>query len=474
MPIAAGLDEAIEAGIKQGTRHLAKRGAKKTAQALSWDDVVKGLNHVTQQELNVSQMTKNGQLLPEQVKVMQDEFIQNPQKGTEFLQEFEDGVLNDNWHNFKGHLGKSSQKYDQDIQRSRLDNGGGEQLERTPDPDDLTPFGPWALKKSGEGVMQPEIDESLSRSLLSANSQKDLVKDLKTPLASGLREDNMRITAEELVSSGMFDRMLKRQGLLEEQSILTKDYRTEFESLQGKKLPEGDRSFKRAEKNFKTNNRDLMDLASLNLFTKSKDVFKINRDKLKSMLSIFGEGKKEWHHTFFQNKAGGNLFLNKISQDPLVAANLMLKLKDINLATSGVVENLSLLDQVPHNELHQLFRKKGLETWYDANAKRFRGGELDITEWIKEIGQQVGEGKADINEMFDILDVYAEVVVPYLKQQTELVGKGPMFGDIKGFKKTTKDYGSQRQKKMSGAEYTEPELPDATQPVVPAPTNIPK
>ena len=462
-----------KAGFRQATRYLGRRGGK-VVKNLTWDDAVKGLQHQTRETLNVSKITNNGELLPSQVKLMEDTFTKNTDEGLEFLEQFEDGVINDNWNNFGAHLSDATRKADIDAQGAAIENSRGMKIDPEPEPDDLLPLGPWPLKKSGEGVMQPEIDDSLSRSYLAANDQKDLVKDLKTPLASGLREDNMRITAEELVSSGMLDRFLKRLGLLEEQSILTKEYRADFEALQGQKLQKGDRSFKRAEKNFKSNNRDLMDLASLNLFTKHKDVFKINRDALKKQLAVFGEGKKEWHHTFFQNKAGGNAFLNKISQDPLVAANLMLKLKDLNIATSGVMENLSLLDQIPHNELHQLFRKKGLETWYDASSKRFRGGELDITEWIKEIGQQVGEGKADINEMFDILDVYAEVVVPYLKQQTELVGKGPMLGDVKGFKKVTKDYGSQRQKKMSGAEYTEPEIPDATQPVVPAPTNIPK
>tara|TARA_A100001037_G_C15118441_1_gene622575 strand:+ start:658 stop:2055 length:1398 start_codon:yes stop_codon:yes gene_type:complete len=460
------VEHAVRAGLKQAGRYLGRKGGK-VVQNLTWDDAVKGLQHQTREALNVSKITNNGELLPSQVKLMEDTFTKNTEEGLEFLEQFEDGILNNNWNNFGGHLSDASRKADQDFQGAAIQNSRGMEIDPKPDPDDLLPLGPWPLKKSGEGVFEPEIDESLSKSLLAANSQKDLVRDLKTPLASGLREDNMRITAEELVSSGMFDRMLKRQGALEEQSKLTKDYRADFEALQGQKLPEGDRSFKRAEKNFKSNNRDLMDLASLNLFTKHQDVFKINRDKLKSMLSIFGEGKKEWHHTFFQNKAGGNLFLNKISQDPLVAANLMLKLKDLNIATSGVMENLSLLDQVPHNELHQLFRKKGLESWYDANAEMFRGGELDITDYIQEIGQAVAEGRADINEMFDILDVYSEVVIPYLKQQTEVVGKGPMFKDIEGLEQVTKDYASDRDIKLDRKKR--PKRSKAPQKVVPAP-----
>tara|TARA_R100000329_G_scaffold148563_1_gene137551 strand:+ start:646 stop:2157 length:1512 start_codon:yes stop_codon:yes gene_type:complete len=455
MPV---LDEAIEAGIKQGTRHLAKRGAKKTAQALTWDDVVKGLNHVTQQELNVSQMTRNGQLLPEQVKVMQDEFTQNPQKGTEFLQEFEDGVLNDNWHNFQGHLGKSSQKYDQDIQRSRLDNGGGEQLEHTPDQDDLLPLGPWALKKGESESFVPDIDDNVSKSLMNATSQKDLIKSLRSPLYNQLAEHNVEITPEELVSSGMFDALVKRQGLLEEQVEVTKGYRAERDSLTAAGLnPKKDRPLKRAIKNFKTNNRSLRDLASLNLFTQTKDVFKINRDALKAQLDLFGKGKKEWHHTFFTNRQGGLAFLNKISQDPMIAANLMLKLKRLKVATSGTVDNLSLIDQLPHDELHNALRAKGIEL-----------GDLDIGEYMKEIGQAVSEGKADINEMFDILDVYAEVVVPYLRKQTEAAGPG--FKNIKGFDETTKSYVSKTDETLG--RNVKPKKSKTKQKVVPAPTGL--
>jgi len=430
----------VDSFLRQGIPEVAKQLTKKATKAVTWDTAVKQLSHQTQQTLNVSKITNKGDLLPDQVKVMEDLVQTKPDEGIQLLREYEDGLLNDNWHNFQGHFSEVSHKYDQDLQRSKIENSKGMKIDPEPDPEDLTPLGPWPLKKSGEGVFEPEIDDSLSRSLLAANDQKDLVKGLKTPLYSELAEHNIEITPEELVSSGMFDTMLKRQGMLEEQSEITKGYRADLDNLQGKKLEAGDRSFKRAQKNFKTNNRSLMDLASLNLFTKSKDIFSINRNALKKQLSIFGEGKKEWHHTFFQNKAGGNLFLNKISQDPIIAANLMLKLKKLNIATSGTIDNLSLLDEIPHNELHQLFRKQGFETWYDASSKTFRGGELDITEFIKEIGQSVAEGKTSINEMFDILDVYAEIVVPYLKQQTETVGKGPMFKDIEGLEKVTEPY----------------------------------
>lgn len=456
----------VDSFLRQGIPEVAKQLTKKSTKAVTWDTAVKQLSHQTQQTLNVSKITNKGDLLPDQVKVMEDLVQTNPEDGVRLLREYEDGLLNDNWHNFKGHFSEASQKYDQDVQRASLDNSKGMKIDPDPDPEDLTPLGPWPLKKSGEGVFEPEIDDSLSRSLLAANDQKDLVKGLKTPLYSELAEHNIEITPEELVSSGMFDTMLKRQGMLEEQSIVTKDYRTERDAFKAAGYSADEhRPYKRSIKNFKTNNRSLMDLASLNLFTKTKDVFGINRNALKKQLSIFGEGKKEWHHTFFQNKAGGNLFLNKISQDPIIAANLMLKLKKLNIATSGTIENLSLLDKVPHGKLHNKFKEVGLESWYDTNAEMFRGGELDITEYIKEIGQSVAEGKTSINEMFDILDVYAEVVIPYIKEQTEAVGPG--FKNIKGFEDITENYVSKTDVKLD--RNIKPKKTPAKQKTVPSP-----
>jgi len=328
--------------------------------------------------------------------------------------------------------------------------------EATPKQEDSLLFGPWPLKKGESESFIPEIDDSLSKSLLAANDQKDLVKGLKTPLFTELAEHHIEVTPEELVSSGLFDTMIKRQGLLEEQTEVTKGYRGDLKRLSKENLPEGDRSLKRALKNFKTNNRSLRDLASLNLFTQTKDVFKINRDALKQQIKLFGDGKKEWHHTFFTNRQGGLAFLNQVAQDPMIAANLMLKLKRLEIPTSGTVANLSLLDQLPHDELHNLFREQGIEL-----------GDLDIGEYMKAIGDSVAKGETSINEMFDILDVYADVVMPYLKRQTEAAG--PSFKNIKGFDETVKSYAKGTD--VTLGRVKKPVKSKVKQKTVPAPPN---
>jgi len=456
----------VDSFLRQGIPEVAKQLTKKTTKAVTWDTAVKQLSHQTQQTLNVSKMTNKGDLLPEQVKVMEDLVQTNPEDGVRLLREYEDGLLNDNWHNFQGHFSEASQKYDQDVQRASLDNSKGMKIDPEPDPEDLIPYGPWPLKASGEGKVVPDIGEDLSSSLLKANDQKDLVTNLKTPLYSGIEERHVQITPEELVSSGLFDTMVKRQGMLEEQAIVTKDYKAQKDSLKGKKLAEGDRSFKQATKNFKTNNRLLNDLASANIFTTTRDVFGINRSKLKAVLPIFGEGKKEWHHTQFFNSQGGKAFLNKVAQDPMVAANLFLKLKELDIQTSGTIKNLTLGDQVPHNEFHAMLRKKGYESWFDPKKEMLRGGEADIGEFLEAIAESVGKGETSINEMFEILEVFSRDMVPFLNKKTkEMVG--PKFEDIAGFEETTKSYASETDIALGRAK--KPTKSKAKQKTVPSP-----
>jgi hypothetical protein len=447
------IEHAIRGGLKQAGRYLGRRSGK-VIPNLTWDDAVKGLQHQTRETLNVSKITNKGELDPSDVKIMEDTFTKNTEEGLEFLEEFEDGVINDNWRNFQGHLSKNTRDANGDLQKAAIENSRGMDIDPKPEADDLLPLGPWPLNKAGSDSYIPEIDESLSKSLLTANDQKDLIKGLRSPRYTELAEHHIEVTPEELVSSGLFDTMVKRQGLLEEQTEVTKGYRSDLKRLSKENLPEGDRSLKRALKNFKTNNRSLRDLASLNLFTQTKDVFKINRDALKKQIKLFGDGKKEWHHTFFTNRQGGLAFLNKIAQDPMIAANLMLKLKRLEIPTSGTIANLSLIDQLPHDDLHNLFRQQGLEL-----------GDLDIGEYIKEIGDSVAKGKTSINEMFDILDVYAKVVLPYLKQQTEAAG--PAFKNIEGFDETVKGYAKGTDVTLGRVE--KPKKSKAKQKVVPAP-----
>ena len=170
--------EVVEGLARQGLRQF--RRSRTAAKAISFDDYVKGLHHTTRENLNVSQITRNGDLLPEQVQVMRDEWARDSSRGMDFLDEYEDGLLNDNWHNFQGHLGEASKQQKIDADTSRLQNGKNVELEADPDQDDLLPLGPWALKKGTESEsFVPDIDDNISKTLMDATSQKDLIKSLR-------------------------------------------------------------------------------------------------------------------------------------------------------------------------------------------------------------------------------------------------------------------------------------------------------
>ena len=174
----------------------------------------------------------------------------------------------------------------------------------------------------------------------------------------------------------------------------------------------------RVDKNIKTASRDqVFDYASLNIRTQDKQVFKMNRDKLRIQslldrtLEAFGEKGQEWHHTFFQNKDGGSIFLQKLSQEPLVALNLMEHIRRLDIPTSGTIGNLTVMAKADHTRLHNLFRELGLE----------QAGMLDFADYMKAIGDAYLDGTADVNAIFRMIEIYSEEVVPLLKA-TEDIG----------------------------------------------------
>jgi len=124
------IEHAARAGIKQATRYLGRRGGK-VIKNITFEDAIKGLQPKTRKVLDLSRTTNNGELLPNQVRTMQDTFSKNTEEGLEFLEELEDGVLNNNWNNFGGHLSDASRKADQDFQGAAIENSRGMQLEQS-------------------------------------------------------------------------------------------------------------------------------------------------------------------------------------------------------------------------------------------------------------------------------------------------------------------------------------------------------
>jgi hypothetical protein len=300
------------------------------------------------------------------------------------------------------------------------------------DPKDtyFTPFGPYPLKtKPIDNV--PKIQTNLNKLVLNKKTSRDtLYNALNTNTAQNLDSKHLKFTIDDIIDQGFAKQLGLRQGALSSVSRVLPGYIRRRDELAA--IPKEIRSkglsrdpHKGAEKNVKTNFRSLRDLSSLNLLTKHKDIFKINRQGIKDALVTFKIGDKEWHHTFFGNKEGGKLFLNEVAQDPVVAINLMAKLQELNLPTSGVVENLALIEKyedstgIGHNKLHNIYRELGLE----------QGGDLDFAEIVDAVTESYLAGdKTAINHLFTLLEVYAERTAPFMAEQTKKAG-GKMFKD---------------------------------------------
>ena len=269
----------------------------------------------------------------------------------------------------------------------------------------------------------PEIDTDLSKA---KGNPEEIRKALDTPGYRQLSDRNRYIQIEEAINSPeQIDALITRQ----EELVLGTNRLSEavdtHEHL--KTLPEGHKDFgkrgkekglKRQQKNVKTIERDnVRDLSSTNLRTQDQQVFGIDRQRLRveallnKQLEAFSEKGYEWHHTLFGNKEAGVMFLQKISQEPMVALNLMEHLRRLDLPTSGTIGNLTVMKKTDHTKLHNLFRELGLE----------QSGMLDFADYMKAIGDAYVKGEADVNAIFRMTEIYAEEVAPFLKA-TEGVG----------------------------------------------------
>tara|TARA_R100001463_G_scaffold32904_1_gene73391 strand:- start:165 stop:1547 length:1383 start_codon:yes stop_codon:yes gene_type:complete len=263
--------------------------------------------------------------------------------------------------------------------------------------------------------------------LVDAKGNPELIRqEFDSPGARQLWDRHNYVQLDEAMDNPeLIDTIITRQEGLIEGSDNLKYWMDEYAKVS--ELADNDPLFakrdktkqlKRIMKNIKTASRDqVFDYASLNLRTQDKQVFKMNRDRLRiqslldQTLEAFGEKGQEWHHTFFGNKEGGSIFLQKLSQEPLVALNLMEHIKRLDIPTSGTMGNLTVMSKADHTKVHNLFRELGLE----------QAGMLDFADYMKAIGDAYLDGTADVNAIFRMIEIYSEEVVPFLKA-TEDVG----------------------------------------------------
>ena len=154
--------------------------------------------------------------------------------------------------------------------------------------------------------------------------------------------------------------------------------------------------------------RRTYDNLTLNKAVNSKQIYDETNPVRKAITKTFNEVVgKEWHH-IFGNKDAAEAMLSQVAQDPYIAANLMLHLKRLKLPTSGTPENIALIGKKMHRGkggYHSYSKKLGLE---GVGKKE---GVLEFSTYARAIAEDIANGKGDINQLFEIFNVYKKLNV---------------------------------------------------------------
>ena len=223
------------------------------------------------------------------------------------------------------------------------------------------------------------------RTLIKKGDAKSLVK-AREILESGwggkLSKKNTLVSIDKLVGTDEGKVILNR--LMNRSESIERRFGKYYEKL-GRKA-----------KSTEIAQRELYDVAAKNLYDASELIYgqKGARKYLANITKWFT--KDEWHH-IFGNKEAGEFLLSQVAQDPVVAVNLFKKMDKLKLFSSGIADNIAVTKQIPHKAIHRWYVKHG-----------FQGGAADFGELGRELGEAVVAGKADVNDLFRMLELHAD------------------------------------------------------------------
>tara|TARA_R100000781_G_scaffold108085_1_gene72561 strand:- start:305 stop:1933 length:1629 start_codon:yes stop_codon:yes gene_type:complete len=173
--------------------------------------------------------------------------------------------------------------------------------------------------------------------------------------------------------------------------------------------------------NTDVNQRKLYDEIGRNYFNNAALVYGNNKARDALVNVSHWLTKDHWHH-IFGNKEVGEGLLSVIAQDPLVGVNIARHMHKLKLHSSGIAENIAIIKEFGHKQFHDFLRAAGFE------GKFGRSAPLAINEHLQEVsklatkgttytakagpglaGQVVEADPSYVNEIFTLLDQYAEV-----------------------------------------------------------------
>jgi len=155
--------------------------------------------------------------------------------------------------------------------------------------------------------------------------------------------------------------------------------------------------------------RNLYDIASKNIFDSAEMIY--GKDSARSYLARVSNWltNDEWHHVF-GNKEAGEFILMQAAQDPLVAANIFKRMENLGLNSSGVAQNIALMKSNRHTNWHDFMKAEGFEPKSPGKPLTTAGSTApgDFADLSKALGEEIAAGRGDVNDIFKMLDLYAD------------------------------------------------------------------
>jgi len=155
--------------------------------------------------------------------------------------------------------------------------------------------------------------------------------------------------------------------------------------------------------------RNLYDIASKNIFDSAEMIY--GKEGPRSYLAKVSNWltNDEWHHVF-GNKEAGEFILMQAAQDPLVAANIFKRMENLGLNSSGVAQNIALMKSNRHTNWHDFMKAEGFEPKAPGKPLTTAGSTApgDFADLSKALGEEIAAGRGDVNDIFKMLDLYAD------------------------------------------------------------------
>ena len=163
------------------------------------------------------------------------------------------------------------------------------------------------------------------------------------------------------------------------------------------------------------------------------------RKKVKEALPVFNDNLNRWHHEHRSADVGKSM-LTEVTKDPYISVNLFLHMQKEGIFSSGIMENMILIKEEPHNLWHDKMKKEGYEpTHFDNKINEWANTEASIYQYIQDISKEVLAGNANINELFTIISRYGEAMKQINQEIMDAYG-GVRFKDIPGLKEFITEY----------------------------------